>query len=71
MFIIEILTVVFAVTAAFRIAEHDARSGTIWAALTLGACFVAIVLIPLPYLRVFAALILILIAMMLTKTSVA
>lgn len=63
---LEILLVVAAVVAMGKIAAADDRSAMLWGAITLLTCFASVV-IPLPFVRVVIACVVVFIAMIVAK----
>ena len=59
----EIVMIVAAVVAMYRIAETENESGMVWGGLTLAASIAAVVAIPLPLLRILIVLIVMFVGM--------
>ena len=65
----EIILIIAATVAFYRLAESQGESGLKWGGITLAACLVSYV-IPIPYLRVLLALGAVFVAMTVTKKTI-
>jgi len=64
---LEIILLIFASVGVYRMAENDEQSGPLWGLLTFGVGFAGFFFVPLPFLRVILAPVIVFILMILYR----